>query len=464
MIHHHPETAVRRLDLNGGTAVLLGEGFAHGEPVDAVLAGLLTAPDDDAFFDRFEALGGRFALLVLKGSTQRLLHDAIGSRTVYYAARGEPCVASHSELVARAFGHGRSAEVAAILASDEYRSRSVRYLPGDLTVYEGVHGLAPNSYYDLGSGRTVRYWPRSARRATTFDDFAAALDGHLDALAAHLRDRHEPVLGITGGIDTRTLIAAFARHGLRFRGVTWVRRSSDLDPRERAVVDALVAACGCEHRYLDLDRLDGDARRVARLAKRNAGGFGTRSRITAHMTPLFGAAGAAFVRGYGAEILRGFYNLPAGSSAARARRGWRARLGRALGRGGTRPVALAEPTPAEMLKAYDSSMRVERAGAEHTARGLAAFEGFAERASFDGRLTRFGFDPSDLFYWEHRMGMWASANHNEMDPALLSVAGFNSRRVYEAAFGLEPKERLTKELLLRVIDRYDEQLARIPYL
>jgi hypothetical protein len=86
-----------------------------------------------------------------------------------------------------------------------------------------------------------------------------------------------------------------------------------------------------------------------------------------------------------------------------------------------------------------------------------------ERANYDERLMGWGFDLNDVFYWEHRMGMWGAAMHNEMDPVMLSMTGFNSREVYEAGFGMDSGKRLTKTLLLEVIRRYDEPMAEIPY-
>ena len=59
--------------------------------------------------------------------------------------------------------------------------------------------------------------------------------------------------------------------------------------------------------------------------------------------------------------------------------------------------------------------------------------------------------------------MWGPARHNWLDPALFPMIGYNSRKIYEAAFGLDPEERFTKELLLKVISRYDESLAELPY-
>ena len=122
----------------------------------------------------------------------------------------------------------------------------------------------------------------------------------------------------------------------------------------------------------------------------------------------------------------------------------------------------------ELLRLYGAPftrVRPEHADDADARRiALAAFEGFMVRANYDERLVNSGFDLNDVFYWEHRMGMWSAAQHNELDPATPSLTGYNSRRVYEAAFGMNPPERLTKELLREVIRRYDPPMAEIPLL
>jgi asparagine synthetase B (glutamine-hydrolysing) len=471
VIHHHPETLLRHHRRDGGAAVLIGDAFATppGRTVESVLDTLLAAESDDLFFDSFDALSGRFALLVLKGSARRAFHDPIGSRSLFYRGAGEFCLGSHAELIAHAFGMGKSEAVQELIGTAEYESRTVKYLPGDLTLYEDLHGLAPNNYYDITERRSVRYWPRQGRRSTTFDEFFGALDEYLAALASHLRGRYSPILGVTGGIDTRTLLAAFSRYELPVRGVTWLRRRRGPQEDELRLVEALTAQAGIEHTYLRPGPADDGQRAVRAIAKRNLGGFGRASRITAQMHERFAQADAVFVRGYGAEIIRGFYNFRnpnpralRGHPVRRRLRAWSGAV-RGLAPNARRGV-IGAMTAGELLTAYDSSMRGVRAGEEHRRLGLAAFEGFIERANYDERLVRLGFDLDDLFYWEHRMGMWGSAKHNEMDPAALSISGFNDRSVYEIAFGMNPRERLTKELLLRVVRRYDERMAAIPYL
>jgi hypothetical protein len=471
VIHHHPETPVRHHRRDGNSAVIIGDAFATpaGQTVESVLGTLLAAESDDVFFDSFDALSGRFALLVLKASAQRAFHDPIGSRSVFYRGAGEFCIGSHSELVARAFGIGKSAAVQELIGTDEYESRTVKYLPGDLTLYDDLHGLAPNNYYDITERRSVRYWPRQRRRSTTFDDFFGALDEYFVALASHLRGRYSPILGVTGGIDTRTMLAAFSRYELPVRGVTWLRRKGGPQEDELALVGALATHAGIEHTYLSPGPANDGQRAVRAIAKRNLGNFWRASRITAQMHDRFARADAVFVRGYGAEIIRGFYNFRNPNPRALRAHPFRRRLRAWAGTvhrlaPSARQGMIGAMTARDLLTAYDSSMRKATADETHTRLGLAAFEGFIERANYDERLVRLGFGLDDVFYWEHRMGMWGSAKHNEMDPAVLSISGFNDRRVYETAFGMDPRERLTKELMLRVVRRYDEQMAAIAYL
>ncbi|UJA21100.1 hypothetical protein HJD18_13350 [Thermoleophilia bacterium SCSIO 60948] len=464
VVHHHPETRLTSRDRGADRVVAIGEAFAAGERLETALDRLLASADDAGFFDALDSLSGRFALIVLRGDERWVLHDPIGSRAVYYRLGSEACVASHAELVALAFGHGPSAETETVIASEEYASRSVKYLPGDLTIHDGVFGLAPNNLLDLRTGRTRRFWPREDRVRNGFEEFASRLDRHLLALADHLRvEQRLPLIGVTGGIDTRVLLATYDETPGGLEGVTWMRRGG-LDDSELEIIDAIVAAGSFEHRFVDVGEKLGAGRGLGALAKRNAGGFGPRSRITAHFAERYGSTRAAFIRGWGAEIVRGFYNLPGGTaSGSGGGPSLRARIGRRLGREGRREIAVDRVDGAELLGAYDSSMRLESPSREHARRGAAIFEAWIARANMDDSIAAHGYDLSDVFYWEHRMGMWGASCHNELDPAVLSMTGFNSRDVYSAAFGLEPDERLTKELLRAVIARHNPAMAQVAY-
>lgn len=440
VVYYHPETALRHFSRDGGYAILIGSAFAvpAGQSVESVLTAILDAHTDDHVFGELDRLSGRFALLICKDSRRLAFHDSVGSRSLFYRSTGAFCLSSHAALVAHAFGHRRSDRVRELMTLAEYKSRTVRYLPGDLTVYTDVYALVPNNYYDLTARRPVRYWPRRTRQAATFTDFLAALDEYFAAFAAYLRGRSTPVLGVTGGIDSRAIMAAFAYYGLRMEGVTWM--TGELIKRDFPSAVRLRTYADINVHYLK-DRMDQGPGVITDVARRNSGNFRAARAVTVGMRREWGRRRAVFVRGYGGEIIRGFYNLEA---MARKR-------------------SIKGLTAEELLKAYGSSIRKAREGYAYAKIAQAAFDEFMIRANYDERLSRSGFDLSDVFYWEHRMGMWGAAMHNEMDPAMFAMTGYNSRIVYETAFGLEPQERLTKEVLLRVVRRYDEGMADIPY-
>ena len=366
------------------------------------------------------------------------MHDPFGARSLFYRSAGSPAVSSHSELLALAFEHATDAVVAELRGLPEYRSRGVIYLPGDWTVFSGIFGLTPNNYLDLERGTTVRYWPRQPRAETSVEDFFSQLESYLRAFVPHVATRHTPVLGLSGGIDSRALIAAFRIHRSPIKLVTWM--GNYIKEAEHPVVEQISAYLGGDHRYVNVAENVDDPTFLAvkAIAERNVGRYRGGSRLTAHMYRAFHeVSDAAFVRGYGGEILRGFYDVPTGTQST------------------------ADIGASELLRMYTGRMRIpprER----YNEIGHLAFEQFVERAHYDSAIAESGYEIKDIFYWEHRMGMWGSVMHNEMDPAMWSVTGYNSRPLYECAFGLERGMPLKKSLLAEATARLDAPLGAFP--
>jgi hypothetical protein len=418
----HPEAEIRieRIDAETEIAIIGPVFSTKGSPLN--LAALAADPPN-----ALRHMSGRFALIVSRGESVSIFHDAFGARTIYYWKGGDvPAFASHAGLVGHAFRASRSAAMQRLVGMPEYAKRTVKYLPGDMTMFEGVFALVPNNFLRFPSMETLRYWPDRDVSPSTFEDFFQEIDALLMRMIDFLGGRYVPIFGITGGIDSRVMYAASRKRGISFRGVTW------LDPYLKAsevpTVEAIVAYLGVPHDWIEV--AGGCDLGAAAIARQNIGEFRGASRLTAKMHALYGSLDASvFIRGYGGEIVRGFYN--------RLRR------------------PMQSSSSAEMARAYGATQENDYCSAVR-----AAFDGFRQRANYRD-VDRFKLDMNDLFYWEHRMGMWGGAMLNEMDPACLSLVGINGREVYEAAFGLPAEERLTKELLRGVARRYDAPLAEI---
>ena len=164
----HPEARVEVVAHAGGDIVVLGDAYCHsGMDLKSRLAGL----DWSDPWPGIDDLGGRFAILFLSGPNIRAANDPFGSRMVFYTP-DRTAIASHAALLAAALGIEKSERIAAFMASAEYKSRTVGYLPGDLTIFSNVFALVPNNYWD-GRG-THRYWPRGPMASTSKKDSLSA--------------------------------------------------------------------------------------------------------------------------------------------------------------------------------------------------------------------------------------------------------------------------------------------------
>lgn len=154
-------------------------------------------------------LGGRWVLIVKNGQNRWLFNDALGHRQVFYAHVGSGVLwcASQPGILAETLDLTPDPEATAFIRVSGRRNPE-HWWPGDTTLYKQVHHLLPNHYLDLETGARHRFWPVGdlARRPT--DEVVGEDAQLLRGLIGSASNRFELALGITGGRDTRTLLAA----------------------------------------------------------------------------------------------------------------------------------------------------------------------------------------------------------------------------------------------------------------
>jgi hypothetical protein len=440
VVLRHPETRLQHCTDGNRHLILLGDAFvAAGESNQEPLSILAGAESETGFFEELDRLSGRFALLIIGKDAGRVFHDPIGSRTLFYRDNGAFVLGTHAMLVAMAFGAPQRQDIQALLASSSYRNLKVELLPGDATLFEDVYALPPNHYFDILKCRIVRYWPRYPRRNASFDEFFTAMDNYLRNFVGFLHTPYRPIVGITGGVDSRTLVTAFSHYGLQFRGVTWT--NLNFHPWEAGAVSRILRRLKFQRDIVD--RSNDQINTAAWFGVYNSGGYRNPSPVVAGMDRLYTKVpGAVFVRGFGGEVIRGFYRLA---------------------KGPVRTGPMRDSSTDEMFRMYAEGAK-DRSELDPVFKrtALSAFEGFWRRGGYN-ELEQFGFDVNDIFYWEHRVGNWASASINAMDPAVNSLAGFNCRSVFQIAYGLENNVRMRRELFIEVIRRYNSSVAAIPH-
>lgn len=425
----HPETQMSRVeDEEGRIALVIGDVFvAHGtRSLDDILL-LVAAGEREPLDD----LSGRFALVVLDGIEGTVMHDALGSQAVFRTLGQDPVFSSHSSLIAACEGFKPSRRITRYMADKDYRARVTRFLPGDLSIYEEIVHVVPNNELDLRTGDTHRYWPRAQVPCATFDDLLEVWDEYFSAYVRYLSPRYTPVIGLTGGLDSRAVIATTLSKQLKAKYITWDKMPEEESRR----IPHIARHAGGEHSWVRMaERPSSPAVDEIRQAARYATGL-TRGTpmLPAQIAPLVGPR-YLFLKGLGGEVMRGPFNsrmkphLPSRTSED---------LAYALYAGQVRLSA---------QKAYEETTR-------------AAIRGFLDRANYDANL--FGADPGDLIYWEQRMGTWTAVQHAEFSVVLTSHSAMNSRRMFSTAWGLPDEDRFGEGLLLRLIEHYDSTLASL---
>ncbi|MCX7302935.1 MAG: hypothetical protein NTV73_01165 [Hyphomicrobiales bacterium] len=434
----HPETTLSVCGDNDRRALVIGDaigvGAREGRPLAQGAAAVSNGELPDVLYD----YTGRFALFILEGDDALIFNDPIGSRSVFYTVTDPVAVASHAALLARAQSRSVREDMAAFVVSEPFRKRKPAYLPGDDTIHQDTYQLIANNFFDVGQRRSIRYWPSLRRVKYGFDELLAEFDNYFRSLSGFLQAKNT-IVSITGGIDSRTIIAGLRYYNSVPQGVTWLRYV--FNEPERAVIELVRNATKMSHRYIDENEYS--ANKVTVSAQENAGGFRRRSLVVAAMRDAYSAVEApVYVRGYGGEILR--------APKYRIRN------------------TMNSMSIDDMVKAYVMGTRKQHLGDKTYLRAIeACYEGYASRVT-PADCEGLDFNPNDIFYWENRIGTWGTHMMNEMDPAMYSMTGLNSRRLFEMAFGLPDEIRFPqghpKELLRRVIGHYDPELARVPHI
>lgn len=419
-LHVDPRVPVSHAASKSEEVWLVGDAFHVSSGTFTNVADWLLRGD---LLTKLDGMGGRFLLVHRQRGQVDIYNDALGSRSIFY---GPGVVASHSELAARVIGAGFRDWIIPFITSRGYLQRDVKYLPGLYSPFEEVEQLTPNCRLRLGSLRPVRYWPRATLAETDRDRALDALVNHLSGLRNYFSENGlSPIVGLSAGRDSRGIIAALADQ--RPAVFTFVRSRGGLS---RNSADSKIAGQLADRLGLELDiiqlkappPLDDLMTPFASAFRRNTGCV--RGNNSAWVEQSVGKHSTrVFVRGFGGEVMRGFYQ------------------------------ELHAISPPALSQLYDVN------AGSRTSRE--AFAHFIDRAGWTQERL-FNHSLSGLFYWEHRMGTWGASALLESDMAFRSIPGYNSRELFDIFAGLHPDVD-RRELFEAAVKRLRPNLASIPY-
>jgi hypothetical protein len=412
---------------------LLGRAIDLGtwdEDLSSIAAGLLRAKATgrEALLDGIDRLSGRFAVFYEHGGETYVQSDAAAMRSVFYGRRdGRTYAASHAHLVADQVGTAPSAFPDPQAIRQEHNAYA---LPGRITPFARVFALTPNTELEFAAAEPRRCFPREDPVPRTVpeavDDVLPLLQRQIELLAA----RDPLVVSLTGGLDSRTTLALTRPVADRVDYFTYDADGGEGESKRAMRADAaaareITAALGLRHHSI-MPLFDAPPEPLAAVMDRNSKRVSAPELYATHRQYEGGCRGL-HIRSNLYEIARAFY------------RGKR-----------EQPDMLTAEHMARLLT-----------GRETTPHAFAAaFAEFIDAVDFDRAQRR--YDPLDLYYWEHRCGVWLAAHHIESDVAFDTFTVFNSRRILEPLLAIPLEERISGAAFVEIIRRTWPELLKFP--
>lgn len=401
-----------------GASSVTHDGAAVARRVLGVLAPGVV---EDQLWDYIETLSGRFVVFARRKSELLVVGDPMGSSGAYWhKSDSKVFVASHTGLIALAVGGLTSNECEWVMAHPEYKSPGGKALPALITPHDGVQEIIPNCYLSILASSVAhkRFFPRHPIRERSVE---AAYEDFFESLRTETRRwlslPEEPVLSLTSGSDSRTILAAgldeFQKRNAVALTYHFFGSNAQTTHDDLMGANAIALRADLRHQVLDIGALESGTS-MANLYRTTFPSWARFPTLTKSLYEQLPSSSSYFVA-VGGEIGTGFYRQRDDN-----------------------PV-----TPITMAAKYTTSkFKEDPKLIEH-------FEEYYEYVDF-AAIQGSGYDPYDLFYWEHRLGKWASIRYAEYSLAATVALPMNSRRFINAMLSVPLSDRFNKSLYTRL--------------
>jgi hypothetical protein len=361
----------------------------------------------------FDEYAGRYVCIVFTGGNVFLFADTLGFRTVYYRTFEKHLwCSSQPSLLGEYFNLKPDKEIEddlkkAIL----WNNRKEHWYPGTSSAYKDILRLLPNHYLDCSASCQIRYWPAKPLKSMTIEKCVEESSVLLQKTMESASKRFDLEIAVTAGLDSRMVLAGCHTIKRQPEFFTHTHPSLSIDGADIRIASMMCQQLGLEHKIIrHSEIIDSEFERIIRRNVTNArsGKMINAFTIYNHFTSV--KKERVVVHGVPGEIARNFFYKP--------------------------PLINLDIK----FLLYQSAMSSSRI-AEVT------FEKWLNEAR--KIPEELGVRILDLFYWEQRVGSWASMSYNEYDIAFESFTPFSCRRLLTLMLGVESHHRVAPNFTLQ---------------
>lgn len=375
---------------------------------------------------RFYDCAGRYACIVFTGGNIFLFSDTVGFRSVYYKTIEKRLwCASQPSLLGEYFNLKPDKEIENDLKNASLWNNSKEYwYPGTSSAYKDISRLLPNHFLDCNKSCQIRYWPTTPLQPLTLKECVEESSELLQRTMESVSKRFDLDIAVTSGLDSRMVLAGCQKIKRNPEFFTHTHPSLSIDDADIRIASMMCQQLGLEHKIIrHSEIIDNEFERVLKRNVTNARSTKVINAFTVYNHFISTNKERVVVHGVPGEIARNFFYKP--------------------------PIIN-----------LDVKFLLYQSGMSHSRIARATFENWLNEVK--NIPEKQGMRILDLFYWEQRVGSWASMSYNEYDIAFESFTPFSCRRLLTLMLGVESHHRVAPNFTLQrgIIDHLWPELLQ----
>ena len=393
------------------------------------------------FFDKVSELTGIHLIVVNDNGTLLVLQDCAGMKSCYYGVvAGELNLTSHPQLVADLYGLEVDATIER-LRDKWFFSIGVKYLPGDLSPFDELKRLGPNTYvaYSNEGLEMKRFFPREEHPVLAEEDYDAAIDRISELLHNNIalcsKKWMHPAISLSGGMDSKTTLACANGIYDKFRYYSFHCKPQELEDAKAA--REICQTIGVGHTIYAIPEKNEEIE-----------DFDVLERIVAHNSSYVGIPPSHETRKFAFLHKLKDFDVELKS--------WISEIGRAMWgrRYGLEMPEILTPRHFSIFQTrYLGSPSLLR-HADH------AYGDYLGRIQLDKPL--YNYEHADSFYWEFRWGSWGTNVVTTQDIFSHTVTmPMNNRKLIDMFLWFPHDYRKRDMVHRQVIKRTNQRIAEL---